>query len=132
MTILSGIVVAGFGLFLIGLAVMAGIRPALVRRFLLSFAGSARAHYTEMTLRLFAGAALTGFASSMWYPDVFTVFGWVLILTTAGLMLIPWQWHHKFAEWSVPRAIQYLGLFAAVSFSLGLFLFYGMSRAIWP
>lgn len=67
---LSGIVVVGFCLFLIGLAVVIATMPALAERFLRSFASSAHAHYTEQGLRLLVGAAVVNLANSMRYPEL--------------------------------------------------------------
>ncbi len=61
-SVLSGIVVLGFGLFLIGLAVLIAIRPPTAERFLDSFASSAKAHYIEQGLRLLVAAAIVNFA----------------------------------------------------------------------
>ena len=75
MILISGIVVVFVGVGLIGVAVMTAIKPVLTERFLNSFASSARAHYTEQAVRLIAGGAIVTFASSMWYPKLFMVFG---------------------------------------------------------
>ena len=130
MKLLSGFVVVGFGVFLIGLAVVTAIKPLLAERFLNSFASSARAHYTEQASRLIAGAAIVTFAPSMWYPDLFKLFGWLIIVTAVGLLLIPWQWHHKFGKWAIPLAIRHLKLFALGASALGTLILYGVSRAV--
>ncbi len=106
------------------------IKPPLAERCLKSFASSARAHYTEQAARLIAGAAIVIFAPSMWYPDLFKVFGWLIIVTTLGLLLIPWQWHHKFGKWAIPLAIRHLKLYALCAFALGTLILYGVSRAV--
>ena len=129
-TLLSGIVVVGFGLFLIGLTVVVAAAPSLAERFLRAFASSAQAHYTEQGLRLLVGAALVDFASSMWYPELFKLFGWLIIVTSAGLLLSPWQWHHKFSSWVMPPVIQHLKLLALGASALGAFILYGVSRAV--
>ncbi len=130
MKLLSGIVVVAFGLCLIALAAMIVVKPLLTERFLKSFASSARAHYSEQTARLIAGAAIVIFSPWMWYPDLFKSFGWLIIITAAGLFLIPWKWHHRFSQWAVPLAIRHLRLYALGSFALGTFILYGASRAI--
>src|SRR4029077_10885332 len=79
--LLSGLVVAGFCVFLIGLAVVIVAKPLFAERFLRSFASSARTHYTEQGLRLLAGVAIVQFADSMWYPRLFELFGWVIAVT---------------------------------------------------
>ncbi len=130
MRLLSGIVVVGIGLCLIGMAIVIAIKPLLAERFLKSFATSARAHYTEQAARLIAGAAIVIFAPSMWYPDLFMVFGWLIIVTAVGLLLIPWQWHHQFGKWAIPLAIRHLKLYALGTSVLGALILYGVSRAV--
>jgi len=128
--VLSGIVVFGFSVFLIGLAVVIIAKPSLAERFLRSFASSARTHYTEQGSRLLVGGAMVNFASSMWYPEVFKLFGWLLIVTTVGLLLIPWRWHHAFAAWAIPLAIRQLRWLALGASALGAVILYGISRAV--
>jgi hypothetical protein len=128
--LLSGVVVLGLCLFLIGLAVVIATKPALAERFLRSFASSARTHYTEQGARLLVGAALVDFASSMWQPELFKVLGWLIIVTAVGLLLIPWQWHHKLAMRVMPRVIGHLRLYAIGASALGAFVLYGLSRAV--
>ena len=130
MKLLSGIIVVGFGLYLIGLAVVIASKPLLAERFLKSFASSARAHYTEQASRLIVGAAIIILAPSMWYPDLFEGFGWLIIITTVGLLLVPWQWHHKFAKWAIPLTIRHLRLFALGALALGTLILYGVSGAV--
>ncbi len=101
------------------MAVVIALKPRLAERFLKSFASSARAHYTEQAVRLFVGAAIVIVAPSMWYTDLFRVFGWLIIVTTVGLLLIPWQWHHRFGTWAIPFAIRHLKLFAIGASALG-------------
>lgn len=48
------------------------------------------------------------------------LFGWVLITTSIGLALVPWQLHQRFASWSVPRATRYLPLIGAASLAAGV------------
>ncbi len=130
MRVLAGIVVVGLGLFLIGMAVVIAIKPLLAERFLKSFASSARAHYTEQAARLIAGAAIVVFAPSMWYSELFKYFGWLIIVTSVGLLLIPWQWHHRFGEWAIPLVIRHLKLYAIGTSALGALILCGVSRAV--
>ncbi len=132
MKLLSGVVVVAFGLFLIGLGVLALIKPLRAGLFLQSFASSARAHYTEQLLRLLAGTALVTFAPWMWFPDLFRYFGWLIVVTAVGLLLTPWRWHHEFGKWAIPLAVRYLKLFALGALALGAVILCGASRAILP
>jgi hypothetical protein len=127
---LSGVVVAGFGLFLIGLAASIFIAPSNAEGFLKGFASSALTHYTEQGIRMVVGAAIITFASSMRYPELFRLFGWLLIVSTAGLLLIPWQWHNKFASLVMPPVFRRMRLFALAAFVLGAFILYSVFRAV--
>ncbi len=102
MDIISGIIVFAFGLGLIALAGVIAAKRLLAERFLNLFASSARTHYIEQVLRLVVGTSLVIFSPLMWYSYVFQIFGWLFVVTTLGLLLVPWQWHHRFAERVIP------------------------------
>jgi hypothetical protein len=118
----AGAVVVACGLFLLAFAVAMLTARAASERFLRKFASSARAHYAEQTLRLVAGAAFVLFASEMRYPLVFQVFGWILVVTAAVLMLLPWRWHQRFGAWAIPLAIRHMRLYAVGALALGGFV----------
>jgi uncharacterized protein YjeT (DUF2065 family) len=125
---LSGIVVAGFCLFLIGLAALIVTMPSRAERFLRAFAGSARAHYTEQGLRLVVGISIVNLASSMRYPELFRLFGWLIVVTTVGLLLMPWQWHRKFGSGAMPLVLRHMRLFALGAVALAVFILYGFGH----
>lgn len=120
--LLASILVLLTGLYLIGLAVFSLLSPARATRFLGSFASSAFTHYLELVLRLIAGGAILLYAPQMLFSGFFLIFGWVLVVTTVGLFAVPWQWHHRFAQWGVPYATRNLRLVAVASFVLGGFV----------
>ncbi len=122
LTMLASVVVLLAGLYLIGLAAVAFVSPARAKSFLSSFAGSARAHYSELLIRLVVGAAFVIFAPEMKFPVIFLVFGWVLIVTTIVLVVLPWRWHHRFASWSVPMATRRMRLLALGALAGGVFV----------
>jgi hypothetical protein len=128
--LLSGVVISFFCIFLIGLAIMIVIKPRRAEQFLSSFASSARAHYTEQIARLIVGAAMVVLAPSMWYSNLFNLFGWILIVTTIGLLLTPWQWYHKFGEWVIPPMLRYMKFYAFGAFLLGVLVIYSLSRVL--
>jgi hypothetical protein len=130
MTVISGMLVAASAMFLIGLAVLIAVTPQRAERFLRSFASSARAHYTEQTLRLLAGGAMVLFAPSMWYAQPFWIFGWLVVITAVTLLLLPWRWHHELGRRVMPVVIQHMKLLALGALALGIFIFYGMSRVV--
>ncbi len=116
------------GLYFVALAAVSLLAPDLAARFLLGFAGSASAHYFELVIRLAVGGAFLVHAPRMLFSDVFVVFGWVLVITTVGLFVVPWRWHHRFAQQSVPYAVRHLRLIAIVSLVLGGFVLAAVIR----
>jgi hypothetical protein len=120
--------VVSTGLYLVGLAAVSLLAPARAARFLLGFAGSALAHYLELLIRLLVGGAFVLHAPRMPFTSFFVLFGWVLIVTTVGLIAVPWRWHRRFARWSVPYALRSLKLVAIASLAFGLFVLAAVLR----
>lgn len=108
------------GLYFIALATASLLKPAVARRFLTGFARSPSTHYSELFLRCLAGGALVIHAPRMALSGAFSVFGWMLILTTACLMLVPWGWHRRFAQSVVPWATRHMTLIGLSSLALGV------------
>lgn len=108
------------GLYFIALAVVSLFKPAQANRFLLGFAGSALTHYTELFVRFAVGAAFVVHAPRVLLSGAFMLFGSVLLVTTACLLLVPWRWHHRFAQQVVPRATRHITLVGLVSFAIGV------------
>ena len=123
---LAGAVVVTTGLWLVGLALSIVVIPVHAERFLTGFARSARAHYTEQVLRLIAGSAIVIFSVETRFPGPFRVFGWLIIATASGLLLMPWQWHHQFGKWAIPLAIRHMKLYALGAFLLGASILYAV------
>ena len=117
--ILTHVVVVLAGLYFIALAAASLLLPAQANRFLLGFADSAFKHYAEMFLRIVVGVALILHAPRMLHPGVFALFGWLLLVTSACLLLVPWRWHHRFAQYVLPRATRHITLIGVVSLLLG-------------
>jgi len=109
-------------LYLLALGAASLAVPARASRFLLGFASSQSIHFIELFLRLIVGAALVVFAPHMFLSGAFNLFGWLLLVTTACLLLFSWRWHHRFAQFAVPRATRYMGLVGVASLMLGGFI----------
>lgn len=118
--------VVAFGLFLIGLRGVIFATPALAERFVMSFASSARAHYVEQTLRLLIGASLVVLSPTMWQGDWFRLIGWAIVVTSVGLILIPWRWHHRLGELVLPKLVRHMRLYAVGLFAFGVLLLYSV------
>jgi hypothetical protein len=126
MSQVAAVVVVGFGLLLIVLTGVAFAKPAIAERFLMRFASSARTHYVEQMFRLLVGAALVVLSPAMWQPNMFWFVGWAIVVSSAGLMCVPWQWHHRFGERLLPIVVRHLRLYAVGSLAFGALLLYGV------
>jgi hypothetical protein len=122
----AAVVVVLFGLVLIGFTVVVFTKPEIAKRFLTRFASSARTHYVEQVLRFLVGAALVALSPAMWQPNIFWLIGWLIVVSSAALMCVPWQWHHRFGERVRPMLFRHLGMYAAGSFAFGALLLYGV------
>ena|ERR1700722_10135928 len=126
MSQVAAVVVVAFGLLLIVLTGVAFAKPAIAERFLMRFASSARTHYVEQIFRLVIGAALVVLAPAMWKPTMFWLVGWAIVVSSAALMCVPWQWHHRFGERMLPIVVRHLRLYAVGSLAFGALLLYGV------
>lgn len=124
MYLVADTIVVGFGLFLVALAGVIFLKPALAEGFFGLFAGSARAHYTEQVCRLLIGASLTLLAPTLVHPTAFRLIGWAIVISSMVLLLTPWQWHYRFGTVVRPRLIRYLRLFGLGIFAFGVLLLY--------
>lgn len=121
--VLAHTVVLATGLYLVGLGLASLLRPAATGAFLLGFATTIGKHFLEMSLRLLAGLALVIHSPQMLFPKAFGLFAWLVLVTTCILVLVPWQFHRRFAQRVVPVALRHLWLVGLVSLALGaLFL----------
>lgn len=111
--------VATAGVFVASIGVVSLVAPARASRFLLGFASSPSKHYAELAIRFLVGGAFLIAAPRAMWPVALCAFGWVLIGTTAVLLLVPWHWHHRFARSAVPQALRFLPLVGVASVVLG-------------
>jgi hypothetical protein len=132
MNAVAGAILVAFGLFLVGLTIVVFAKPAVAERFFMSFASSARAHYTEQVIRLLIGTSLVIRSAEMWQPKVFWFLGWAVVLSSLVLILSPWQWHQRFGEKVRPMLIRRMKLFAVGLLAFGVFLLYGVFAAVSP
>ena len=126
MNLVAAFVVVAFSLLLIAFTGTAFSKPAIAERFLMRFASSARTHYVEQVFRLLVGAALVVLSPVMWQPNIFRLVGWAIVISSAALMCVPWQWHHRFAERLLPIVVRHLRLCAVGPFAFGALLLYGV------
>ena len=125
MNLFAEIVVFASSVFLIGLAGVMFVKPVGIERFILSFASSARAHYTEMFFRLLFGASLVLLSRTMRQGDLFMILGWAIVISSVVLLAMPWQWHDRMGKRVLPILVRYMRLYASGMFVFGALLLYG-------
>lgn len=118
------------GVYLVALGVGCFVRPNFAARFLLGFARSAFEHYLELALRVLVGASLVEMSGAPACPPIFNVFGWVLIVTSLLMFVMPWRWHQQFAQQAVPQALRYITLVGAASIMFGVALAWSVIRSL--
>lgn len=121
------VVIGIAGLYLLALGAASLFMPARASRFLLGFAGSQPVHFLELAVRLVVGASLIVYAPRVAFSRAFSLFGWVLLGSTACLLLLPWRWHRRFAQDAVPRATRHIALVGLASLALGGLLLAGVA-----
>ncbi len=128
-TLLAGAIVLLTAIYLLGFGILAAAAPSRASAYLRGFASSARLHAVELLVRLAAGLALVGYAPHMRLGGAFRAFGWIIVVTTLVLAVLPWRWHRRFAEKSVPAALRFLPLIAVASIAGGAFLLWAVAAA---
>lgn len=124
--LLSGLVVVASAMLLIGVTVLVFTKSAVAERFFRGFASSARTHFAEQIFRVVFGGSLVIYSSAMWQTGVFRLIGWLLVVSSVVLMLLPWQWHHRFGQKILPMFIQHMWLYAIGSFAFGVAILYAV------
>jgi hypothetical protein len=126
MNTFAGVIVVLAGVWLIGLAAAAIAKPNRVKHFFDKFASSAFSHFLEMFVRLIVGTAFVIYSPQMKFPLVFSVFGWLLIVSSAVLCFVPWKLHRRFADRSLPLLTRRMILFAIVSLFGGTIILFSL------
>jgi hypothetical protein len=129
MNMIAATVIVTFSFFLMGLSVIVFAKPALAEGFFRTFASSALAHYVEQAFRLLIGVSLVLLSPSMWQPSLFLFLGWAIVVSSIVLILIPWQWHHRFGKGVIPMVVRHMRLFAVGLVAFGALLLYGVFAA---
>lgn len=112
-------VLAAVAIFFLLLGFVALTSPNHTRRFLLGFAASAPKHYAELGARFVVGGAMLFVAPQSMHSAVLAAFGWLLIVTTGAMAIVPWRVHRRFTEAAVPNALRFLPAIGGTSIGLG-------------
>lgn len=122
--VVAKMVVAVVAIYFLILGAIALARPKNARAFLLGFADTSFKHYVELAIRLIVGGAMLLVARDSAYPTALAAFGWILVVSTAFMALMPWRLHHRFAQSAVPWALRYLPVIGISSLIMGGLLFW--------
>ena len=122
MLVVAKAIVGVVAVFFLVLGVIALVRPPIARGFLLGFASNALKHYAELLARVVVGGSLLLIARDSAYSTALSAFGWLLIVTTAFMALVPWRVHQRFTQSAVPKALRFLPLIGITSLVIGALL----------
>ncbi|RMA64808.1 hypothetical protein [Ulvibacter antarcticus] len=90
-------VVIIFGIFIIFAGFVMLFAPKKARITLRKAGSSNLINYSEITIRLIPAIALILHADYSKFPIAFSVFGWVMLITSLILYVVPRKIHHKFS-----------------------------------
>ena len=85
-------------------------------------------NYAEITSRLIPAIALIIYADLSKYPEAFKIFGWIMLITSLGLYVVPRRIHHKFSMKSadILKPI-YFQLISPLAFLFGGLIIYNVN-----
>lgn len=122
MLVVAKAIVVVVAIFFLMLGAVALVRPPIARGFLLGFASNGLKHYAELLARVLVGGSLLLIARNSAYLTILSAFGWLLIVTTAFMAVVPWHFHHRFTQSAVPKALRFLPLIGITSLVIGALL----------
>ena len=114
-----------FGMFIICVGFLMLFAPVKARETLRKAGSTNFINYAEITIRMIPAIGLILYADYSKYPEVFKVFGWLMLGTSFILYIVPRKLHNKFSLKSAdilkPLYFQLLSPFA---FILGTVIIY--------
>ena len=90
-------VVIFFGIFIIIIGFIMLINPTKARNTLRKAGSTNFINYAEITLRLIPAIALILCSELSKFPLAFKVFGWIMLITSLILYVVPRKIHHQFS-----------------------------------
>ena len=90
-------IVIFFGIFIIFIGFVMLINPIKARNTLRRAGSTNLINYSEITLRLIPAIALILCSESSKFPIAFKIFGWIMLITSLILYVVPRKIHHKFS-----------------------------------
>ncbi|TLP80225.1 hypothetical protein [Maribacter sp. ACAM166] len=96
-TIISKWTVVLFGAFIIFVGFIMLFVPKKARATLRKAGSTDFINYMEITIRLIPAVALILYADFCKFPEVFKIFGWIMLSTSLILYILPRKKHHNFS-----------------------------------
>ena len=90
-------IVIFFGIFIIFIGFVMLINPTKARNTLRKAGSTNLINYAEITMRLIPAIALILCAEVSKYPIAFKIFGWIMLITSLILYVVPRKTHHQFS-----------------------------------
>lgn len=112
--------------YFLALGATALLREKSAKRFLLGFAETPARHYAELVVRLLVGGSLLLVAPTAAHATAMSALGWILVISTLAMALMPWRLHQRFAQSAVPKALRYLPLIGVTSLLMGGWLLWSV------
>lgn len=122
MLVVAKAIAVAVAIFFLVLGAVALVHPPTARGFLLGFASNALKHYAELLARILVGGSLLLITRDSAYATVLSAFGWLLIITTAFMALVPWRVHRRFTQSAVPKALRFLPVIGITALAIGALL----------
>ena len=114
-----------FGIFIIFIGFLMLINPKKARSTLRKAGSTNFINYAEITIRLIPAFSLIVYSEFSKYPEAFKIFGWIMLITSFILYVVPRKIHHKFSMKSadILKPI-YIQLISPLAFLLGGLIIY--------
>ena len=96
-TIISKWTVLLFGVVIIFVGFIMLFAPKKARETLRKAGSTSFINYSEITIRLIPAVALILYADFCKFPEAFKIFGWIMIITSVILYIVPRKTHHNFS-----------------------------------
>lgn len=120
-------VVIIFGIFIVIIGFVMLINPIKARNILRKAGSTNFINYVEITLRLIPAIALILCSETSKLPIAFKIFGWIMLITSLTLYVIPRKIHHKFSTKSADILKPfYFQLISPFAFILGGLILYNV------
>lgn len=118
-------VVIFFGLFIVFVGLIMLVIPKKARITLRKSGSTNFINYSEITIRLIPAVALILHSDYSKYPEAFKIFGWIMLITSLILYVVPRKLHHEFSVKSadILKPI-YFQLISPFAFLFGVLIIY--------